>query len=153
MTRSLYSAPAPCKAAELKDRPIRDSPVISPTMSLPIMQKANLDAAPVDTHGKISKQTAELHGVSVTRVTFHPGAKWSADLKEYAGTATCQLPHVALVQSGTLAVLMDDGSEEHFSKNDVMMLPPGHDAWAVGEEAAVFVEFSQGGAYYDGAGK
>ena len=118
-------------------------------MSLQTMQKANLDSIPTDAHGNISKQTAELHGVSVTRVTFNPGAVWSKDLKEYAGTTSCELPHVALVLSGTLAVRMDDGSEEHFSKNDVMMLPPGHDAWAVGDEAAVFVEFNRGGDYYD----
>ena len=122
---------------------------LSTTMSLSKMQKANIDSIPEDAHGKISKQTAELQGVSVTRVTFHPGAVWSKDLKEYAGTSSCQLPHVALVLSGTLAVKMDDGSEEHFSKNDVMMLPPGHDAWSVGDEPAVFVEFSRGGDYYD----
>ena len=113
------------------------------------MQKANIDDVEPDVHGKISKQTAELHGVAVTRVTFSPGSKWSNDLKDYAGTASCQLPHVALVLSGTLAVVMDDGTEEHFSKNDVMMLPPGHDAWCVGNEPAVFVEFSRGGDYYD----
>jgi hypothetical protein len=50
---------------------------------------------------------------------------------------------------GCLAVKMDDGNEEHFNQNDVMMLPPGHDAWCVGEEPAMFVEFSRGGDYYD----
>ena len=45
---------------------------------------------------------------------------------------------------GCLAVKTRDGSEEHFNQNDVMMLPPGHDAWCVGEEPAVFVEFSRG---------
>lgn len=117
-------------------------------MSLKTMQKANLSTITPDEHGKISKQTAQLHGVAVTRVTFHPGAVWSKDLKDYAGTASCELPHVALVQSGTLAVRMDDGSEEHFSKDDVMLLPPGHDAWCVGDAPAVFVEFSAGGDYY-----
>ena len=33
--------------------------------------------------------------------------------------------------------------------NDVMLLPPGHDAWSVGDDAAVFVEFSRGNDYYD----
>jgi hypothetical protein len=93
-------------------------------MSLPTMQKLNLDSIPLDEHGKIAKQTATMHGVAVTRVTFNPGAKWSADLKEYAGTESCQLPHVALMLKGCLAVKMDDGSEEHFNQNDVMMLPP-----------------------------
>jgi mannose-6-phosphate isomerase-like protein (cupin superfamily) len=83
-------------------------------------------------------------------VTFDVGAKWSNDLKDYAGTDSCQLPHVALVLSGTLRVVMDDGSQQDFSKNDVMLLPPGHDAWCVGNEPCVFVGFSRGNDYYTG---
>src|SRR5215469_15690792 len=71
------------------------------TMSFfPSMQKGNLDSVKADEHGKIKKETVTLQGVSVTRVTFDVGAKWSQDLKEYAGTGSCQLPHVALVLSG-----------------------------------------------------
>jgi hypothetical protein len=114
----------------------------------PGMQKGNLDSVKADEHGKIKKETVTLQGVAVTRVTFDVGAKWSSDLKEYAGTASCQLPHVALVLSGTLRVVMDDGSQQDFSKNDVMLLPPGHDAWSVGNEPCVFVEFSRGNDYY-----
>jgi hypothetical protein len=117
----------------------------------PAMQKANLDAANADVHGKIKKESVVLQGVSVTRVTFDVGAKWSNDLKAYAGTESCQLPHVALVLSGTLRVVMDDGSQQDFSKNDVMLLPPGHDAWSVGSEPCVFVEFSRGNDYYGAA--
>ena len=106
------------------------------------MQKGNLDSVKADEHGKIKKETVDLKGVSVTRVTFDVGAKWSTDLKGYAGTNSCQLPHVALVLSGTLRVVMDDGSQQDFSKNDVMLLPPGHDAWSVGNEPCVFGVFS-----------
>ena len=54
----------------------------------PVMQKAlYLDAVSPDAHGLISKQTAELDGVSVTRVRFDVGARWSNDLKDYAGNA------------------------------------------------------------------
>ena len=49
-----------------------------------------------------------------------------------------------------LRVVMDDGSQQDFSKNDVMLLPPGHDAWSVGNEPCVFVEFSRGNDYYTG---
>jgi mannose-6-phosphate isomerase-like protein (cupin superfamily) len=114
----------------------------------PKMQKGNLDAASPDKHGRIAKETVELKGVSVTRVTFGVGAKWSEDLKEHAGTHSCELPHVAIVLSGTLRVVMDDGEVEDFSKNDVMLLPPGHDAWSVGDEPCVFIEFSRGNDYY-----
>ena len=56
-----------------------------------------------------------------------------------------ETPHVAYVQSGRLHVVMDDGSEDEFGANDIMMLPPGHDAWSVGEEACVCIGFSAGG--------
>jgi mannose-6-phosphate isomerase-like protein (cupin superfamily) len=118
-------------------------------MVLTAMQKGSLDAAEPDVHGRITKESVELEGVTVTRVTFNPGARWSADLKPYAGTDSCLLPHVGVVLDGTLRVVMDDGAEADFSANDVMLLPPGHDAWAVGERPAVFVEFSRGNDLYD----
>ncbi len=114
----------------------------------PTMQKARLADIPSDVHGLISKRTAELDGVSVTEVTFARGARWSTDLKDYAGTELCELPHVALVLAGQLAVRMTDGTEDIFSAGDVMLLPPGHDAWNVGEHDCVFVEFSRGNDYY-----
>jgi hypothetical protein len=115
----------------------------------PAMQKVRLADVASDAHGLISKRTAELDGLSVTQVTFNQGARWSNDLKEYAGTELCELPHVALVISGALGVRMKDGSEDIFSAGDVMLLPPGHDAWAVGAEACTFVEFSRGNDYYE----
>src|SRR5438270_10909835 len=125
---------------------------VSP-MDQPTMQKGNLVAAQADVHGRISKQTVALEGVSVTRVTFAPGARWSVDLKPYAGTELCELPHVAVVLSGRLGVQMQDGSMQdgsmqEFTADDVMLLPPGHDAWTIGDEPFVFVEFSRGNDYY-----
>jgi hypothetical protein len=118
-----------------------------PTYNL-AMQKARIADIPADVHGLISKKTAQLDGVAVTEVTFHAGAKWSQDLKAYAGTDLCELPHVALVIAGTLRVQLRDGSQEDFSAGEVMLLPPGHDAWTVGDQACTFVEFSKGNDYY-----
>ena len=63
----------------------------------PGMQKGNLDSMKADEHGKIKKETVALQGVSVTRVTFDVGAKWSNDLKDYAGTDSCKLPQLSSV--------------------------------------------------------
>lgn len=114
----------------------------------PTLQRAQLAAIEPDVHGRISKRTAVLDGISVTEVTFGVGARWSEDLKAYAGTDSCELPHVALVTAGTLRVLSDDGTRQDFSAGDVMLLPPGHDAWTIGDEPAIFVEFSRGNDYY-----
>lgn len=114
----------------------------------PYLQRGRLADAPPDVHGRISKRTSELDGVTATHVTFGVGARWSEDLREYAGTDSCQLPHVALVVAGTLRVRSDTGEELDFTAGDVMLLPPGHDAWTVGTEPAVFVELSRGNDYY-----
>lgn len=116
------------------------------------MQKASLFKSPhIESRGRITKQTVEIDGnLSVMKITFRPGARWSSDWGAGAGE-TCQLPHVALVLSGELAVVMDDGSEEYFREGDVMLIPPGHDGRCIGDEAAFFVEFSGRGCdYFDG---
>jgi len=118
-------------------------------MPLPVMQRKSLDQPDeVARYGGITKENVVLDGVEVHRVTFAPGARWSHDLKPQVGTESCELPHVAYVAAGRLRVVMDDGSEADFEAGDVMMLPPGHDAWSVGDVACVFIEFSAGTSYY-----
>lgn len=48
---------------------------------------------------------------------------------------------------GRLRGVMDDGSENEFGANDVILLPPGLDAWRVDGERCVVVEFSRGNDY------
>jgi uncharacterized RmlC-like cupin family protein len=113
------------------------------------MQKKSLNTPDELAHfGRITKEFVTLQGLEAHRVTFNPGARWSTDLKPAAGTASCELPHVAYVLAGRLHVVMDDGAEEEFEAGDIMMLPPGHDAWAVGNDACVFVELTTGTNYY-----
>jgi hypothetical protein len=116
------------------------------------MQKANLASATPHRHGRVRKESLTVDGVTVTRVTFDPGARWTEDVAPAAGTGSCRAPHVALVLAGTLHVQMDDGSAEDFGPNDVMLLPSGHDAWTVGDAPCVFIEFSQGYERYQIAG-
>src|SRR5215211_6625988 len=119
------------------------------TTALPIMQKKSFNSPEEITHyGRITKEFVTLAGLEAHRVTFNPGVRWSSDLKPVAGTASCELPHVAYVLGGRLHVVMDDGAEEEFGAGDVMLLPPGHDAWTVGEEPCVFVELTAGTDYY-----
>jgi hypothetical protein len=47
---------------------------------------------------------------------------------------------------------MDDGTEKEFKAGDVSLLPSGHDAWVVGNEPVVVVDF-QGMADYAKASK
>jgi acyl-CoA synthetase (AMP-forming)/AMP-acid ligase II len=122
-------------------------PMVHASRCFTVLACLSFDAVRPDPHGKITTETVGLDNVSVARFTFGAGAKWSQDLKEDAGTGCCQLPHVAIVLSGTLRVAMDDGSAEDFSKDNVMLLPPGHDAWTIGNERCTLVEFSRGNDY------
>jgi hypothetical protein len=121
----------------------------------PKMQKATLGGASCEheQYGRISKRGASLDGVVVKVVTFHSGSSVTEDgvkLGFLGDLTSCPAPHVGYIISGSLGVRQDDGSEEQFDAGDGMMLPPGHDAWAVGEEDCVFVEFTRGSDDYYG---
>ena len=85
------------------------------------------------------------HKVGVA--TFEPGWKWSANVKPIAKTDSCQAPHVGYVISGQMGVVMDDQTREDFREGDLMIIPPGHDAWTIGDEACVVVDWTGFGDY------
>jgi class 3 adenylate cyclase len=77
----------------------------------------------------------------IGRMTYQPGWRWSSDVKPIAGTATCQFHHVGVTISGRLRVQMADGVELEVGPGDVFEFPPGHEAWVVGDEPWVSVDF------------
>jgi hypothetical protein len=77
----------------------------------------------------------------VGRLVFQPGWRWSKDVKPIAGTESCEAPHFQYHLSGRLAIRMDDGTEFIAEPGDVTNLPSGHDAWVVGDEPAVVVDW------------
>jgi len=77
----------------------------------------------------------------VGRMVFEPGWRWSQDVKPLAGTASCEAPHLQYHVSGQLAIRMDDGTEFVAGPGDVTSLPSGHDAWVVGDEQVVVVDW------------
>ena len=95
--------------------------------------------------GKI--EVVKLGDVTAMRVRFEPGWKWSACVKPVAGTESCRVSHLMHVVSGHMVVRMDDGTEANFGAGDVGVIPPGHDAWIIGDEAFVGIDF-QGVAVY-----
>lgn len=78
---------------------------------------------------------------TVGRAVFEPGWRWSTSLQPLVKTASCEAPHFQYHLSGVLQVRMDDGTEFTCRAGDVSMLPSGHDAWTVGDEPAVVVDF------------
>ena len=58
--------------------------------------------------GKV--ELVKLNGATIGRATFQPGWRWSTSLKESAKTKSCEAPHYQYHVSGTLRILMDDGT-------------------------------------------
>ena len=83
----------------------------------------------------------------VGRAVFKPGWRWSEHVKPIAGTHSCQAAHTCYFISGRMKVGMDDGEEMEFGPGDFAYMAPGHDAWIVGDEACVVVDW-QGFADY-----
>ena len=86
-------------------------------------------------------QILNVGGVPIGRLVLQPGWRWSNDVKPIAGTDSCEAPHFQYHVSGTLAVRMDDGTEFMARPGDITSLPKGHDAWVVGDEPVVVVDF------------
>ena len=90
-------------------------------------------------HGRI--ELLNVAGGTVGRMTLEPGWRWSNDVKPIAGTDWCEAPHFQYVVSGRLRVLMRDGTEFELGPGSVSHLPSGHDAWVVGNEPVVGVDW------------
>lgn len=107
------------------------------------MQKKNLGQADeVRSFDKGKLELVTVGDVTFGRATLQPGWKWSTCVEPLARTESCQAPHLQHHVSGRLHVAMDDGSEEEFGPGDVSFLPPGHDAWVVGNEPVITVDIS-----------
>jgi hypothetical protein len=86
-------------------------------------------------------------GAEIGRLVFEPGWRWSTDVKPIAGTDSCEAPHFQYHVSGRLAIRMDDGTELVAQPGDITSLPSGHDAWVVGDEPAVVVDWYGASTY------
>jgi len=90
-------------------------------------------------HGRA--EVVNIGGGAVGRLVFEPGWRWSKDVKPLAQTKSCEAPHFQYHVSGKLAIRMDDGTEFIAGPGEVTALPSGHDAWVVGDEPAVVVDW------------
>ncbi|HZV70601.1 MAG TPA: cupin domain-containing protein [Saprospiraceae bacterium] len=89
--------------------------------------------------GKV--ELIKIGGATIGRATFQPGWKWSESVQPLVKTNSCEAPHYQYHVSGVLMVKMDDGTLLECKPGDVSLLPVGHDAWVVGSEPAVVVDF------------
>ncbi len=86
-------------------------------------------------------------GMEIGRLVFQPGWRWSEHVKPIAGTELCEAPHFQYHLSGTLRISTADGREFDATPGQVTSLPAGHDAWVVGDEDVVVVDW-YGASHY-----
>lgn len=84
----------------------------------------------------------DIDGSPVGMAVLEPGWRWSQDVAPLEGTKSCGAEHRCYVASGRLIVKMDDGSQGELKAGDFAVIPPGHDAWVVGDQACVLVDFT-----------
>ncbi|MFM6927798.1 MAG: cupin domain-containing protein [Bdellovibrio sp.] len=89
--------------------------------------------------GKV--ELLNFDGAVVGRFTLQPGWRWTQSVRPIAKTDNCEAAHFQYHISGTLRIKMKDGSEVDCKAGDISSVPPGHDAWVVGNEPVVVVDF------------
>jgi class 3 adenylate cyclase len=87
-------------------------------------------------------ELVHLDEVAVGRAHWEPGWRFTTHLAPVAGTARCQVHHLGFSVSGLLRVETDSGEAMDIPPDSVYEIPPGHDAWVVGDKAWVTIEWT-----------
>jgi quercetin dioxygenase-like cupin family protein len=98
-----------------------------------------------DGKGKLDLINTE-HG-PVGRAVFEPGWRWSTHVKPIAGTDSCEAAHMGYAVSGRMKVVMNSGETLEIGPGDLISVAPGHDAWVVGDEPCVMLDWAGFGDY------
>ena len=120
---------------------IQDGPVAADAHAAPAERKGFGNPDETRRFGRGHVDLLSIGGSEIGRLTLEPGWRWSEHVKPIAGTDLCEAPHFQYHVAGTLHVLMADGTEFDALPGDVTALPHGHDAWVVGDEPVVVVDW------------
>lgn len=92
-------------------------------------------------HGFLETVNVAGTGGAVTRMVMEAGWRWTHDLRPIIGSDTCQARHVGYCLEGSLHVQLDDGGTLDITAGDLFVIPPGHDAWTVGDQACTILDW------------
>jgi mannose-6-phosphate isomerase-like protein (cupin superfamily) len=96
------------------------------------------ETRPFSGHGHMD--VVHFGETAIGRGVFESGWRWSQDVKPIAGTDSCQAHHTIYVLQGRMGIRMDDGSEYEIGPGDATVIPAGHDAWTIGDEACIAID-------------
>jgi ketosteroid isomerase-like protein len=110
----------------------------------PKAEVAHVDFAAADEVREFPRGQLELlhvGGSDIGRLVLQPGWRWSDHVKPIAGTDLCEAPHFQYHVSGRVRIRLADGTEFEALPGQVTALPAGHDAWVVGDEPVIVVDW------------
>jgi class 3 adenylate cyclase len=114
---------------------------------------ARLQRKPIEQPDEVRQYTNgateifELDDFVIGRMIMHPGWHWTRDVQPIVGTERCLNHHLGYVVRGTLHVALEDGSELDIGPREMFEIPPGHDAWVVGDEPWEAIDFRGARSY------
>ena len=89
--------------------------------------------------GELASATqVDVGGFTVWKFVFEPGWRFT----EHVAPEPCPAPHMGYIERGTLHVVMDDGTEADAGPGTAVVIEPGHDAWTVGDEPCILIDFA-----------
>jgi hypothetical protein len=112
-----------------------------PRMSTPDPLHAPVRGAQHHEVAGVQIEVAPAGDGRIKRVIYPVGFRWSRDMQPVSHTERCQFAHVGFLLQGQVHVEYQDGCTEEFVAPQVVTIEPGHDAWVVGDEAAILIEF------------
>ena len=80
---------------------------------------------------------------AVGRAVYEPGWRWTTHIRQIAGHRALPAPSPRLLDLRRLMhVVSDDGQEIDIVPESIYEIPPGHDAWVVGDEPWITLEWT-----------
>ncbi|MDA1188054.1 MAG: cupin [Chloroflexi bacterium] len=95
-----------------------------------------------DSFPKRKVEVTHLDGRDVVRFVLEPGWKWSEHVGAATNTKLCPKEHIGYHLSGRLYVQTADGAESFIEAGQVAYIPAEHEAWVVGDEPVVVVDWT-----------
>jgi len=109
-------------------------------------RRSDLLLAPIEgadhrTVGGVNIDILRAGNGRIKRVVYPPGFRWSTHMKPEVGTTLCMHAHVGFLARGHVRGEYADGCAFEFVAPRGLVIEPGHDAWVVGRDAAILIQF------------
>ncbi len=102
---------------------------------------APIDGADHRELGGVEVDVVPVANGRIKRAVYPPGHRWSTRLKPIIGTEFCEHAHVGFLARGQIEGEYEDGCRFSYAAPAVFAIEAGHDAWVVGDEPAVLIQF------------